>query len=158
MHEVAEVAEVILDTNSIEFNQKSGSILGKVYFCIGNEFFPDKDWSDFVVVVLGWWVEEISKIEVGKTKTFTLNFMDGPFFATGYLLGDNLVKIEFVKERLCGNDINHIAICDIKQLMMCILNAANDLVLELEKRALDNNDIARLKLLIKEAKVSNLIS
>lgn len=39
---------------------------------------PEKDWNDFPLIILGWWLDEIIKLEFeGAAK---LSFMDGPFF------------------------------------------------------------------------------
>jgi hypothetical protein len=63
---------VVVDLSSFE-QRRSGSITGRVYLQFGDRFFPERDWSDFPVVVLEWWLGSIdSAVPV-------LHFMDGPF-------------------------------------------------------------------------------
>lgn len=41
--------------------------------------FPEKEWSDFPVVILSWWIEGLREIESGRSHSFHGSFMDGPF-------------------------------------------------------------------------------
>lgn len=50
-----------------------GSITGNLEARIGEFVFPGPGWSDFVVIVLGWWLEDRGEQSV------ELRFMDGPY-------------------------------------------------------------------------------
>lgn len=86
---------------------KSGTVAGKVCFDLGSVKFPEEEWSDFVVVVLGWWLEEVLKLADRAEGRSELLFMEGTFFvrvanddSTGWLLEcmDGKQQIpEFVK-------------------------------------------------------------
>jgi len=56
----------------------SGSITGNLYVELGTTAFPDRGWSDFVVVVLAWWLRALSTLVEGAGSA-DLQFMDGPF-------------------------------------------------------------------------------
>lgn len=55
-----------------------GSITGTVYWDLDGISFPDDQWSDFVVVILGWWIGEANRLLAGQ-RHGRLSFMDGPY-------------------------------------------------------------------------------
>jgi hypothetical protein len=70
---------VILDA----FEQyPSGSILGPIWLRCGEIEFPEAEWSDFPVVILGWWLHEMRPLSLVTTtgQSAELLFMDGPYF------------------------------------------------------------------------------
>ncbi|MFA9466980.1 MAG: hypothetical protein ACERKN_22225 [Velocimicrobium sp.] len=139
--------DLIIENNSIEVSSMSENILSKVYFRIGEKIFPDEGWSDFTVIILGWWIEELAKLEIGS-KTFLLSFMDGPLHVKGFLKGNNTVELVFTRERQNKDEVIFPAVCDIGQLKVAIYKAAKELIDELEKRGVDNKDVIKLKLLM----------
>ena len=53
-------------------------ITGTLFVELGGNAFPDAGWSDFPVVVLGWWVRAALALQrTGAPTSFM--FMDGPF-------------------------------------------------------------------------------
>lgn len=54
-----------------------GSITGTLSVRVGSRWFPEPEWSDFPVVVLGWWLESSVALLAGEDARFP--FMDGPF-------------------------------------------------------------------------------
>ena len=56
-----------------------GSITGQVFLRGPTGDFPESGWSDFPVVILGWWIEGLSDLLAGKERSFQGMFMDGPF-------------------------------------------------------------------------------
>jgi hypothetical protein len=67
---------VLVDLTTLD--TKSSPATGKVHVRFGDVAFPERDWDDFVVRVLGWWLEDARKLieeEVGVL----MSFMDGPF-------------------------------------------------------------------------------
>jgi len=55
-----------------------GSITANVHVELGTLVFPDRGWSDFVIVILGWWLEASNRLVEGA-RTIELRYMDGPF-------------------------------------------------------------------------------
>lgn len=73
--------EVIVAPRSF-YQAKSGLIVGSVWIRIQGEqdiVFPEAGWTDFPVVILGWWLNEIEALVCGRTMEATCSFMDGPF-------------------------------------------------------------------------------
>jgi hypothetical protein len=57
----------------------SGVVTGVVFLDLGSKQFPGPGWNDFVVVVLGWWLEATLQVLRGPSTKATLRFMDGPY-------------------------------------------------------------------------------
>lgn len=55
-----------------------GSITANLEAVIGGFVFPGAGWSDFVAVVLGWWLRALRELIRGAASV-ELGFMDGPF-------------------------------------------------------------------------------
>jgi len=73
--------EVIVDPRSF-FLAQSGAIVGSVWIRTQGEnhmVFPEAGWTDFPVVILGWWLNEIVALVSGHATEATCSFMDGPF-------------------------------------------------------------------------------
>jgi len=68
---------IAIDLSDIE-RYKTGSIVGRIWLAAGDDAFPESRWSDFVVVLLGWWIQELLRLREGSTQAELL-FMDGPY-------------------------------------------------------------------------------
>ncbi len=83
--------EIIINKNS--FNQsKKGNITSIIYFQHENFFFPEKDWSDFVVVILYWWNKNINYLNENGSE---LEFMDGDFSIKIEHLSNKMIRMYF---------------------------------------------------------------
>jgi hypothetical protein len=67
---------VVVDLDTLD--TKTSLATGKVHVRFGDVDFPETDWDDFVVRVLGWWLEDVRKL-TEKGVGVLLSFMDGPF-------------------------------------------------------------------------------
>jgi hypothetical protein len=56
----------------------SGNITGQIAVELGGVAFPAADWSDFPVIVMGWWLEALHSLYAQRRDCQT-DFMDGPF-------------------------------------------------------------------------------
>jgi len=73
----ATVGVVVSRGNAFQMNE-SGSVVGPIYWRVGNGFFPSKDWEDFPVPILAWWLAACKK-HIDRATRQKLNFMDGPY-------------------------------------------------------------------------------
>jgi hypothetical protein len=71
--------DVLVDTDSLhQSSSRSRSITAGIWWRTNETPFPEERWSDFAVVVLGWWIEAaLGLLDYGGTAVF--RFMDGPF-------------------------------------------------------------------------------
>ncbi|MCP4343990.1 MAG: hypothetical protein GY795_00510 [Desulfobacterales bacterium] len=68
---------LIFEPDSIS-RSKAGSITARIVIQIGGFIFPGAGWSDFIVVILGWWLQAIRQIGISYEEG-CLQFMDGPY-------------------------------------------------------------------------------
>ena len=70
---------IAFDPNTLH-QSKMGSVTAVVYFDFGGKRqFPGARRSDFVIVVVNWWLAALDRISQGAVET-KLRFMDGPYW------------------------------------------------------------------------------
>lgn len=70
--------EIVADISSLKRSAK-GSITGLIFLRGPNGAFPQKQWSDFSVVILAWWIEGLTEVVDKRKHSFEGMFMDGPY-------------------------------------------------------------------------------
>jgi hypothetical protein len=75
---------------------QSGTVWGRIFFDLGAKAFPDKGWSDLVVVVTNAWIEGLLQITAGTKETTKVFFMDGPLAVNISRGGPGSVKLDFI--------------------------------------------------------------
>ena len=58
---------------------QSGNVFGEIFFEYDGKQFPDAKWTDFLVVILGWWSKSLMDLMDGVAEKAELLFMDGPY-------------------------------------------------------------------------------
>ena len=86
-----------VDATSLRRSQ-GGLITGTVAIRVGGRHFPDHEWSDFVVVVLGWWCSEFAKLMNRRRGEGVFAFMDGPYEVRVSLAEAGIVGVEFFRD------------------------------------------------------------
>ena len=69
---------IIVETQSLN-RSTHGQIAGIVYAMVDGIPFPERGWSDSVVVVLSFWLEALNSLVTGVSDSASLRFLDGPF-------------------------------------------------------------------------------
>jgi len=67
-----------IEKSSFEISA-AGSITGRVSINIDDTYFPEKDWNDFVIVILNQWASELRSFILGTSTEAKFLFMEGPF-------------------------------------------------------------------------------
>ena len=57
----------------------SGKVSGGIWLRVGEHEFPEREWNDYPVVLLAWWLEAMDKLQSGSVAKAECNFMDGPW-------------------------------------------------------------------------------
>lgn len=55
-----------------------GPVIAGIWLATDDSEFPMAGWSDFAVVVLGWWSEAILRLLRNEGETVRVHFMEGP--------------------------------------------------------------------------------
>ena len=122
---------------------ESCCIIGTIYFDFPTLQFPERNWSDFVVVLLGWWLEA-TRWPITRAE---LRFMDGPFvLRIAPVAGDNVV-LKGIEDRGHERELCH-CVASIKELRLEIESAAKSILEECRARKWVNEDVERLGYLL----------
>lgn len=143
---------VKVKTETLNIGQgKSQLITGEICLAIGDVFFPELYWNDFVVIVLTWWLDAIKKLKKSAIEEVCeFRFMDGPFFVKGIKIDKKTIVMNFMKERMNGDDmIFSSENCSIDNLTHSLFVASSNVIEEIDKRKWDTKDINDLRCAMK---------
>src|SRR5712675_1597226 len=73
---------IALDLATFRQSSQSGNVTGVIYVELESSAFPAREWSDFPVIILGWWTEALLQLEVPTRREVKWRFMDGPHSLT----------------------------------------------------------------------------
>ncbi len=107
-----------------DYLRRGSGLLGRLWVDIVGNAYPEENWIDFVVVVLGWWCQACCALlsATGEGKADFL-FMDGPYSFTITSRGDTGVV------RFRGSSEE--AQVSVREFSRCVLQAANAVTREL---------------------------
>jgi len=82
---------IVLDLQTFRQSRENGNVTGVIFLKLPGGEFPEQGWSDFPVIVLGWWTQAFLELEVLTRREVQWRFMDGPYTATlaGIQRGDS---------------------------------------------------------------------
>ena len=119
--------------------EHGGNITGTLAVGLNGHWFPDPDWNDFVVVVLGWWCRSLRALL--SEASAELPFMDGSY----------RVRIErsdttFARVLLMNNDGRVLGegVASLSALIAGVDRAARVVLHECRARGWDTEDVEEL--------------
>src|SRR5713101_1556770 len=139
---------IFVDTDALRMDTY-GAITGRLYAVIEDIVFPEQSWSDFPVVVLGWWARECPQVLERELATFA--FMDGSLaFSVRPQTGTEAI-IEFTRDD--GTDVAVVASASVEpqRLVDVVLGAAHQVLAACRQKSWNNPDIDELAKSIQEA-------
>jgi hypothetical protein len=125
------------------------SITGQCAVRAGGEAFPEQAWSDFVVVLLGWWLRALATAEAGETTE--LSFMDGPYLVSVEPIDGGAARLEFVNERISGEVVKK-ATVSLKQALEACQLAASTVLDACHERGWSGPEVEELRELVGSAR------
>ena len=124
----------------------SGAITGSIWFEAGDPF-PERGWSDFVVVILVWWLKAAASL--GRRRgSVELQFMDGPYVVTVEANDEGYCSVEFVKTGLTRTVIGTSTV-ETLRLIQGLENVAKEVVEECTRRDFESADLDELRALLR---------
>lgn len=75
-----------------------GNVTGEIYFTSDAEYYPEKGWNDFPIIVLAWWINSFLQFKKRRASTLEFDFMDGPYRLMG-IPQDEYIQFYFEKCR-----------------------------------------------------------
>src|SRR3954469_15808783 len=95
---------IFVDTDALQMDTH-GAVTGRLYVVMKDSVFPEQSWSDFPVVVLGWWARECQQVREHELATFA--FMDGSLAFSARPQTETEAIIEFTRDD--GTDLAVVA-------------------------------------------------
>jgi len=139
--------DIRVSEQSFELSQSK--ITGEICFVIDNQFFPEQNWNDFVVVILSWWLESLMKLILSDDgSSYDFSFMDGPLLVRGKKIDNDIINLEFVRKKLNGDEIQLTARCSVNELRESLIGAARKTVKILEAKMWVTEETRKLRKLL----------
>ena len=73
---------IAIDLQTFQQSREGGNVTGVIFLELRDAAFPERGWSDFPVIVLGWWADALLQLEVPTRREAKWLFMDGPHGVT----------------------------------------------------------------------------
>lgn len=70
--------KLCINENSLEKYKET--ITGVIYLDFDDFSFPEKNWNDFIIVIMNNWIKSINNIKLGISEYTDLLFFDGSFY------------------------------------------------------------------------------
>jgi uncharacterized protein YkvS len=121
--------KIKVNNNSLYINN-SNNILGEIYLeKNGYIYFPEEKWTDFVVIILSWWMKKLRSIKHVKCgENIEVDFMNGPLMLIIEKINDNEVNLTGIKRNLISADVLFEAKTHLDDLMRGLVAASNSVV------------------------------
>ena len=119
-----------------------GSISGRVWFAAATGAFPDEQWSDFVVVLAGWWLQAVS--DLWASGGAELLFMDGPVRIQATRLRSGLVELLGIEDRVPRRELP-LGVLRIDVLGAEVRSFADEVLEACDAQGLESRDVEELR-------------
>jgi hypothetical protein len=124
--------------------KKNRNIIGEIFFDINSYAFPEKGWTDFVIILLCWWTEEFLNQINGK-KIGEYNFMEGPFSIKIEFINNQEILMECFERKKQGvRTIGRYQFL-VKKMHAELKYNVNSVIRECIKNNYENDDVEKLK-------------
>jgi hypothetical protein len=87
------MAEVVVITSTLAARSPSANVTGLISLKVRDRVFPDAQWNDFPVVILGWWLVGLTELASGASSTYEALFMDGPYKFVVHLVSGHAANL-----------------------------------------------------------------
>jgi hypothetical protein len=139
---------VSIDPQSLTRSARA-QVAGIVFVEVGGVPFPERQWSDSVVVVLSSWLESLEALVAHTSDTASLRFRDGPF-RLELTRHERSVHVNAVDSR--RNDVVIVQTeSELDLIRTATARAASQLLRECSEKSWWSPDIDRLVPLTKQA-------
>lgn len=127
---------------------KHPKIHGTIFFETKDFKFPDALWNDFVVVILGWWIQNLYEARRDEKLQIKFLFMDGPVEVRVKFVGDTC-QMRFIRRWSDTSDIIGSAIVSYDELTSNLIDVAQDVIVKADQNKWKTRGLATLKQVVK---------
>jgi hypothetical protein len=124
-----DLIKIKVNNDSLYLNS-SNQIIGEIYFeKNGYLFFPEENWSDFVIVILSWWTDKLRYFEYGSNGEYIdFDFMDGPLRIRIERISKGEIKLVEIKENSYNKEVLFKADTHFNVLKSSLLKASKSVL------------------------------
>ena len=133
--------EIVVDPATLRIGSH-GSITGVLAVHCKEFWFPEEGWSDFPIIVLGWWSRETAALRSGSPATF--RFMDGPLWLLARPAGTT-ASVEFLEQGSSRTVTVAECVVPVAAVVGAVGAASRTLLSACDTRGWNNQDIAELR-------------
>jgi hypothetical protein len=144
------MVEVVVDAESMS-RGGMGSITAPIFLRFEGGAYPDEGWSDFPVVILGWWLEGIAAFQNDGSQTFTGRFMDGPYEFTVRRLTAQMAEVSLRSREGPSRPI------EISSLLQSVAAAGASVAHACRRNGWRSSDVDALELAVARVATLNLV-
>ncbi|MFJ7973814.1 hypothetical protein [Psychrobacillus sp. NPDC096389] len=141
------IKEVVIEVDLVSL-EKRIQITGNICFTIDyHHYFPEQDWSDFVVIILSWWIKSCKGIiisEIGRTYNF--DFIDGSLIVIAKKISSDIAELSFYENN--SSKVLFKAECSINQLRDSLLSTSKKVLRAIDREKWQDDDSEELKDLV----------
>jgi len=138
--------EVHVDLKTLH-RSGAGSITAGVWFDFDGPSFPSAGWSDFVVVILGWWIQALRS----NDRSCRLQFMDGPYSLRVNRKPGGRATVDCTRDDLAGEKILFSCEVDFLKLREAVSSAGRSVSEACRAMKWESSDILGLARVIEES-------
>jgi hypothetical protein len=147
-----EHVEIVVVPSSFD-RARSGAITGPVWLRHGRRDvpptdFPEANWTDFPIVILGWWLEALRSPRGAEVEC---SFMDGPFEFTVSGPMDTLARVCCFGRGIEAKVPVVEFFVPVRMLITSLLSAAASALAECDRRGWAGSDVEQLRALLRSA-------
>lgn len=126
----------------------SGQIIGEINFVIDTyDYFPGVGWSDFVAVLLKWWIDSCRAILHAPLKSIhAFPFMDGPLSISAQKISLSEIELSFMNR---SQNKTEIGIVSIEELKVSLIKATRQFINAVDRLGWENEEVDVLRHAIK---------
>ncbi|MDA5561245.1 hypothetical protein PJK55_10905 [Exiguobacterium sp. MMG028] len=134
-----------IDLDSLTY---SGQIIGEINFVIDTyDYFPGVGWSDFVAVLLKWWIDSCRALLFAPVASiYSFVFMDGPFSMSAQKITLSELELSFMED---GQMKTEIGIVSIEELKASLIKATRQFINAVDRLGWENEEVDILRHAIK---------
>ncbi|BCB05830.1 hypothetical protein [Bacillus sp. KH172YL63] len=131
-----------IDVNTLE---RRKNITGTICFMFNyHHYFPDQDWSDFVVRILSWGIKSCKGLMVSEVgRSYEFDFMDGTPIVFAKKIDDKHVEMSFCEGGSLKAEFS--GLFTIQQLRESLLSASKKVIRTTDRNKWVSRDIDDLK-------------
>lgn len=143
------IQTVSIEVDLATLEKTNFNIVGNLCFLIDyHYYFPDEEWSDFVIIVLSWWIESIKGLIVSEAgRVYKFDFMDGTPVVFVKKTDTDKIELSFFSNREKASR-EYSTNCSISGLKSSLLSTSKKVLRSVERNKWSSEEIDRLKDLV----------